>query len=320
MSVHSTKTFFQAQTKIVQTIYSKTAPQKPLRYPELFNSGGSYAGEYDRQFFQALSIVGFGLLGERKEGQTPEIDAAKEGVLQMFPYVTYALRYIVTKEAAREDPKKLIPKLPPLLKYSSDQTKEYLFWNILNLGFLGAGSGGFNVYDGNPLFYNAHTISGASATGVTTYSNLLGSVALTVETLNLAQTLAANIPDDRGLTTSRTLTDLWYPVGLHQTVVEVLSSFYYPSDSSNRVNSAAGSVKPHAIEYITAASGGPYPWFVTGPKGELGADAHTLFASIKWDENRAFTDDNTLSMIHETEFRASWGAFDGRGAIGSQGA
>lgn len=311
------RTFFQSQTKIIQTIYSKSAPLKPLRYPTVFNY---FEGDEDRSFWQALSLVGFGILALRQEGQSASIDASKEGVLTMYPWVTYALRYIVTKEMAREDAKKIIPRLPGLLRYSSDQTKEYLFWNVFNLAFTNFAGGGYNMYDGLPLCSNAHTLSGASATGVTTFSNYLGAVSLTVETLNQSFVLMGNLPDDRGLTTYRTPQDLIYPLGLHQTAVEVLASFYYPTSNENKVNSVAGSLNPRAIEYLTSAAAGPFPWFVLAGKGALGTDAHTAFANIKWDEQRAWVDPNTNSLNHETEFRGIWGVVDPRGIVGSAGA
>lgn len=313
----NTRVYFQAQTKIIQDVYSRSAPLKPLRYPNFFNA---YDGDEDRSFWQALSIVGFGLLALRQEGQSAEIDASKEGRLSTYPWVSFALRYIVTKEMAREDAKRIIPKLPGLLRYSSDQTKEYLFWNTLNLGFLGQSAGGFNMPDGLPLFSNAHTIAGAASTNISTYSNLLGAVAPTVESMNQAFILMANIPDDRGLTTSRTPADVWYPINLHQQMIETLSSFYYPQSDKNATNTVAGAVEPHAIEYLSGTQGGPYPWYISAGKGQLGTDSHTAFANIKWDEQRAWVDPNTGNLNHETEFRAIWGVVDPSGLVGSQGA
>lgn len=313
-TIHNTRTFFQAQSKIVQKIYSNTAPLKPLRYPTIFNS---YTGDEDRSFWQSLSVVGFGTFGLRQEGTAAEIDASKEGLLSMFPWVTFALRYIVTKEMSREDAKRLIPKLPAMLRYASDQTKEFLFWNVFNLAFTPKASGGYNLADGQPLCSNAHPCVGQPGQ---TYSNTLGALGLSVESLNMVFTGMGNIPDDRGLTTYRTPRDIIYPLGMHQTVVETLSSFYYPQSSENRVNSVAGSLNPHAIEYLTAAPTGPFPWFVLSGKGELGTDSHTAFANVKWDEQRAWYDEDVQSMNHESEWRGIWGAVEGRGIYGSQGA
>jgi len=306
--------YFRAQTRIIKDIYSNSAPLKPRRWPEVFNT---YDFEADRSFFQAMSLVGFGTLALKLEGQAASLDASKEGFLTMYPWFTYALRYIVTKEMAREDAKKIIPKLPPLLKYSKDQTIEFLVWNVFNLSFLGKGSGGYSLADGQPLCSDVHPCAGAP--GIT-YSNFLGAVALTVETLNQAFTLMGNIPDDRGLTTSRLPKSLLYPLGLHQTVVEVLQSFYYPGSNENRVNSVSGSLDPIAVEYITANQNGPFPWWVLGGKGDLGSDAHTAFTNVKWDEQRSWYDDPTQSMSHEVEVRLQWGAIEGRGLVGSQGA
>ena len=316
-TIINTRTFFQSQAKVILDVYSNTSPMKKIRWTEFFNSDGTYAGEADRSFWQALSIIGFGTLALRQEGQAATIDASKEGLLSFFPKVTFALRYIVTKEMAREDKKRLIPKLPPFLRYSNDQTKEYLFWNVLNLGFLNKAAGGYNLADGQPLFSNNHPCTGNPSL---TFSNYLGPVSLTVESLNQAFVLLAAMPDDRGLLTYRTPRELVYPIGLHQKVVETLSSFYYPTDDRNAVNSVAGSLTPRAVEYLAAPQNGPYPWFVTAGKGELGTDAHTAFASIAWDEQRSYVNDDNLSLVHETEFRASWGAVTGYGIVGSAGA
>lgn len=310
----NTSTYFQAQSKLLNKMYTNSAPFKPLRYPSVFND---YKGDMDRKFFQALSLVGFGTLAERTEGQAASVDASKEGLLSFFPYVTYALRYLVTKEMSREDAKKIIPKLPGQLRYSSDQTKEFLFWNVFNLAFNSVVA----MADGQPLCSNAHPLQGASAQpGVTAYSNLLGAVSLTTDTLQQAYVLMADIPDDRGLLSYRTPQQLIFPLGLQQTATEVLSSLYYPTSNENRVNAVAGSITPMPIEYLTSAAGGPYPWFVLAGKGEPGTDAHTVFANVKWDEQRSWMDENTQSLVQETEFRAVWGAIDARGIIGSMGA
>jgi hypothetical protein len=306
--------FFTAQANVVNDIYSNTPPMKKLRYPEFFNS---FSGDEDRSFWQALSVIGFGLMAVKAEGQAATIDFSKQGILSFFPKVTFALRYFVTKEMAREDKKRIIPKLPALLRYSKDQTYEFLFWNVLNLGFTAAPTG-YNVADGLPLFSNAHTCAGNPSL---TWSNNIGAVALTVETLNQIFTLMAVMPDDRGLITSRTPEDIWYPVGLHQNVVEVLSSFYYPSTDENRVNSVAGSLTPHAVEYLVPASTiGPFPWYVSAGKGQLGTDSHTCFTNTAWDEQRAYYEKNTQQMIQEVEARLAWGAVTGYGIAASSGA
>lgn len=310
----NTSTYFRAATRIVKDIYSNSNPTKPRRWPEFFNS---FDIDIDRSFWQALSLVGFGTLALRTQGTAAAIDSSKEGFMTMYPYFTYALRYIVTKEMAREDAKRIIPKLPGLLRYSKDQTIEFLVWNVLNLAFTNKSSGGYILADGQPLCSQDHPCAGVPGL---TYSNSVGPAALTVETLNQVFQLMGNMPDDRGLTTSRMPADIWYPLGLHQSVVEVLGSFYYPESNENRVNSVAGSLKPHAVEYLTSAPTGPFPWFVSSGKGELGTDAHTAFANIKWDEQRAWVDPNTENMNHEVEVRLQWGAVEGRGIVGSEGA
>lgn len=313
-TIHNTRTYFQSQTVVLDKIYKNTGTENPLRYPMILNS---YEGDKDRSFWQAMSIVGFGTLARKDEGQAAALDFSKEGIRSAYPWVSYALRYQVTPEAALEDYKKLIPQLPKMLRYSSDQTKEFLFSNILNLAFLNAASGGYNVADGQALISNSHPLTGEP--GVT-YSNNLGSVALTVETLQAAYNMMLVSVDDRGLAASYTPKQLVYPIGLHQTAVEVLKSFYYPYSNENRINVVADSIEPMAYRYLTSNAAGPFQWFVLAGKGELGKDAHSLFANIKFDKQRSWVDPITENLNQQTEFRASWGAVSGRGIIGSQGA
>ena len=312
-SLVNTATYWRSQSILAMKEYSNSAPQKPLQYPAVFNV---YAGDPDRKFFQYLSLVGFGTLFVRGEGQAPHIDTPSEGNLSYFAYTTFALAYRVTKEMMREDAKSIIPKLPGLLRYSSDQTKERIFWNVFNYAF----STAVQLADGQPLCSTAHPLKGASSQpGVNSYSNFLGAAPFTVESLQSAFLLMSTIPDDRGLLTSRTPMKVVYPPGMHQVVQEVLNSGYYPSTDENRINAVAGSIDYMPTDYITANPTGPFPWFVLAANGEPGQDAHTIFQSIKWDEQRAFPDPQTQSMTHETEFRASWGAVDGRGIVGSLG-
>ncbi len=310
----NTQTFFNAQSKVIKTIYSNTAPMKPLRYPTIFNQ---YKGDMDRSFFQVMPIVGFSTLAMRPQGSSPAIDAPIEGPGSAFPYLSYALQYIVTKEMAVEDAKKIIPMLPALLRYASDQTKEFLFWNVFNLAFSTAAP---LAVDNLPLCSTSHPIVSPSAQ-YSTYSNSLGAVSLTVESLQQAFVLMTTIPDDRGLLTYRTPQSLIYPPGLHKTVVEVLQSFYYPTTAENRVNAVAGSVEPYAIEYLTAAATGPFPWFVLAGKAPIGADGHSVFYDLKWDnQQNTWVDQQTGNLNHSVEFRGTWGAINGRGIVGSQGA
>jgi hypothetical protein len=313
-TVINTGTYFRAQTRIVKDIYSNSVPTKPRRFPEFFNE---FDIDMDRSFWQALSIVGFGTLALKTQGQVATLDSSKEGFMTMYPFFTYALRYIVTKEMVREDAKKIIPQLPGLLRYSKDQTIEFLVWNVLNLGFLNTAGGGYQLADGQPLFSTVHPCAGQAGL---TYTNDVGAAAFTVEVLNQVYTIMGNMPDDRGLTTSRMPEDLWYCIGMHQQVVEVLGSFYYPDSNENRVNSVVGSLTPHAVEYLVSAPQGPFPWFVGSGKGKLGTDSHTAFTNIKWDEQRSYYEEQTQSMYHEVEVRLQWGAVEGRGLVGSQGA
>lgn len=314
-TVMLTNTFLEAATKVLEKVYTKSGLEHPMRWPEVFNTP-----DYDqkRRFFSQHSVVPFGLLSQMGEGQAAPVDSAAPGLTSTFFWQNLGLRYIVTSDAQMEDPQSLFQELPKMLRYSVDQTQEYLFWNILNLAFLSYSSGGYNLADGQPLISNAHPLTGLP--GVT-QSNFLGNVALSVESMQAVITMFQLLRDDRGKLIRNNPKDIIYPPGLHQTVVEILQSYFYPDTDQNKPNVVHNALTPRAVQYLTPAQGaGPFPWFVTSGKGKLGGDSHSMFAAVKYNKQRAFIDKNTENLIHEAKIRVSYGAVDFRGIVGSGGA
>lgn len=312
-ALNYTNTWFQSQSKSLKTVFDKTNPQVPLLYPQWLNT---LEGDADRSFFQVLPFYGFGLMGLKMEGAAPLLDQGGEGTPSMFPYTTWGLQYGVTMESRLEDPYRINGRLPRFLRYSEDQTKEQLLWNILNQAF--STNAAMAIWDGLPLCSTAHVLSGTP--GVT-YSNSLGATALTPETLQQAFILMETLPDDRNLATFRTPKQIIAPPGLQRVIEEILGSAYYPYSDENRVNVVQDKVEPLIVRYLNAPATGPFPWFVSAGKGDLGSDAHASFASFKFQhQQHVWYDDATGNMYHKTEFRGTWGSVDGRGLVGSQGA
>jgi hypothetical protein len=314
-SIHLTNTFLEAATKILEKIYTKSGLEIPLRWPEVFNTP-----DYDmrRRFFSQHSIVPFGLLSQMGEATQAPLDSAGPGLTSTFFWQNFGLRYIISDDAQLEDPQSIFKEFPKMLRYSVDQTQEYLFWNILNLSFLSWAEGGYNLADGQPLISAIHPLTGLP--GVTV-SNFLGDVALTVESLQAVIIQFNLIKDDRGKLIRYIPKDIIYPPGLHQTVVEVLQAYFYPSTDQNRPNVVYNAVTPIAVQYLTPAQGpGPFPWWVTAGKGKLGRDAHSMFAALKYNKQRSYIDQTNQNLVHEAKIRVSMGAVDWRGIVGSGGA
>lgn len=312
-SIVNSSTFLQGASLVIHKEYSNSASEKTLQYNKLFNS---YEGDDERRFVQFLNLVGFGTLFLRPEGQAPHFDTPSEGNRYQVTYRTWALGYRVTKEMMLEDPKRIIKQLPKQLRYSSDQTKERLFWSILNYAF----SAAVPYADGQPLCSYNHPLQGASSVpGVNSYSNYLGNAPFTVETAQEAQYLMVTIPNDRALLTTRRPERLVYPIGMHQVALEVTGSGYRPGENTNTVNVAGGSFELMPTDYLNAPLNGPFPWFVCAPMGQPGDPGHSMFYSIKYDTQKSNVDPYTESILHKTEFREIHGVVDARGVVGSAG-
>jgi len=87
------------------------------------------AYEVDSQF------EGLGLAPELPEGQGVQYDAQQSGYNPKYPNLTYALGFIVTKNAMRDNLYNLFPQKSKALSFSMNQTKEVVAANVLNRAF-----------------------------------------------------------------------------------------------------------------------------------------------------------------------------------------
>src|SRR2546427_10581624 len=149
----NTGTFFQAATKVVKRVFLKTAAKVPVLYKDIFNI---VTPDMKRPFWTVLPIIGLGPFSLKVEGSSPVFDQGFEGTPTTFNFVTYSMAYKVTEEAELEDAQNILARLPAMLAYSEQITKELLFWNIINFAFDGAVLG----FDGVALASSAHPLSG----------------------------------------------------------------------------------------------------------------------------------------------------------------
>ena len=310
--IMQTNTFVQSQTKVVTRIFDKSNPEAPEFWSLWFND---WEGEKARSYFQILPIFGFGAPQLKTEGALTPLDQGGEGTAVMFPYSTFGLKYGITYEGRMEDPQNINGKFPRLLRFAADQGVELNVWNTLNQAF----NASVPIWDGQALCSSAHTLAGPQGG---TYSNYLGAVALTVETKTQADILLSTLPDDRGLATYRTGKYLVVPTGLWQVAEEITGSKFYPNSDENRINVQFGKCEPMVVRYLQPNIGaGPFPWFVSAGKGELGSDAHPCFVSMKVRHSQeVWYDNDARTLYHSTLDRYVFGAGDGRGIVGSQGA
>lgn len=303
-----TNTYVNALSRIMRKAFFTTVKKLEEFYPVLFNVEN--AGKEARPFIDEMTLVGFGPVPEKPEGEGLTYDESYEGYVTRYTYITHAMGYRVSKEMMSEDAMGIIPRLPKELAYASRQTVENRVWNILNFGFDSAVTGA----DGVPLFSSAHPLKGLG----TTFSNTATGAALSVTSLQDAIVNAFDLlVNDRGLAITRTAKYLVVPPQLEATALELLKSAYVPTSANNAINVQYNRLELIVSRYITD----PNAWFIFGNKGELGSDAHACKVIWRWRDNfEQDMDYDTRSVKVSLDFRFTYGWTDWRATYGNQGA
>jgi len=305
-SNHNTSTFFQSNSKVLKAVYVHNVKKAPPLYQEVFNA---LDVDMKRPFATFQPINELSTLAVKPEGANPAFDQASEGIPVTFLYQTFALAYKITEEAELEDAMSLLKRLPGMLAFSEQVTKDLLYWQVFNLAF----TAGVNGADGVPLCSTAHPLVAA---GAQTFSNSLGTAALSPEALQAAYILFQTMLSDRGLPMYKTPKTLIIPPQLQKVAEEILGSQYYPYSAENRTNVVQRSVTPLVSRYIL----NPTNWFVAAGKGDIEGDSHSLVVGHKWqNRQRTWVDESTGNMNHRTSFRSTYGWKNWRGFLGSLG-
>jgi hypothetical protein len=311
----STRSSVQAATKVLERAFTNRAVKVPPLYTKFFNIMSS---DPKRSFFTVLPYAELGTLRFKAEGAAPTFDQPFELIPTTFNYFTFSLAAAITEEAQLEDPIGFMGKIPEMLSDSEQQTKDLTFWNQLNLGY----APNVLLADGQPLFSTVHPLAPRSTpTGVVsmigqTFSNSLGAVQLTKESLQQAYILFETLLSDRGLPARRTPVYLLCGPQLAADAEVILSSPYSPGTNQNDVNYVKDTVQLMVVRYITS----PTFWCVASAPGDLQGDSHSLVVAHKW-ENRvsSWMDPMTKNFNMQTSFRSTYGAIGWRGIVGSLG-
>lgn len=307
MAVVLTNTFVNALSRVMRKAFFTTVEKIPEFYPTVLNVENE--GKQARPFVDEMSLVGFGLIPEKPQGEDLVFDQAGEGYVTRYTYVTYAMGYRVSKEMMLEDVMGIIPQLPQALAYSARQTVETKVWGIFNLGF----DVNITGADGKPLFASDHPKKEGG-----TLSNTATAAALSVTTLQDAIVNAFDLlEDDRGLPIVRTARYLLVPPQLERTALELIKSAYVPGTANNEINIQYDRLEVVVSRYLTDTNA----WFVLGNKGPLGSDAHALKVIWRWKDNfEQDTDFNSKTIKSSLDFRFTYGWSDWRGTYGNPGA
>lgn len=140
--------------------------QYPEEWKEIFDMGIAMSG---MNFEEDVNVNGLGLAVVKPEGSSVSYDTMAQSFLKRYTHVTYALGYIITREAIEDNLYiKLAKQRTEALARSMRQTKENVAANILNRAF----SNSYTGADGLELCSASHLLSKGG-----TFSNLLSPAA-----------------------------------------------------------------------------------------------------------------------------------------------
>lgn len=295
---------------------SLDAALKSSDYPKVFNEEKS-DGEYE----QELEMAGVSALQEKPEDAPTAYTEMRQGGSKRFIHLTYSLGIRTSKELWEDDRYGLVKKGPQLLARSANFTEEMIAWNVFNQGFTSTVS----TFDGNPLFYNQHTLLGGTAAtaiapGAAGVISAAGTwpnrpsvdVDFSVAGLQLATNHAARMIDNMGFPIRLKWEHIVTPPELRFLVREILGSPGKPYTADNTINSLlAEDYKNIEVPWLNS----PSAWFLLAKKSE-----HSLRVYHRERPTTSFDDDfDTDAIKQKTRMRMSAGAARWQGVWGTQG-
>lgn len=261
----------------------------------------------DKNFEEDLNMHYYGLASVKNQSEAIAYDVAGQGPSQYYNHITYALGYLISKEAITDNLYvKQSKEFTSQLAFSMEQTKEIVAWNILNRAF----SGSYTGFDGVSLCNTAHLLTGGG-----TYSNT-PSVAADLSELALEQMIIQiqGFTNDRNLRIKAMEDKLIVPLQLQFEANRILKGTERYNTANRDINAMnfqgcfpGGIVVSH---YLSSAKA----WFVktSVPKG--------LRHFQRWEpEFETDTDFDTKNIRVSATDRYSFGWTDPRGIAGSPG-
>src|ERR1043165_3388365 len=148
MSVINTGSFAKAMWPGVNAWYGKAYNDYPVEYTDLFETYKSNKG-----WEEDVGISSFGLAVQKPEGGAITYDTERQGWIDRYQHVVFALGFIITKEAYADAQSEIVGKRKANgLARSIRQTKEIVGANVYNRAYNPA----FTFGDGVSLINPAH--------------------------------------------------------------------------------------------------------------------------------------------------------------------
>jgi hypothetical protein len=194
-------------------------------YDKLFEKSTS-----DKAYEEDVAISTFGFVPVKPEGSQIQYDSMKQFFVSRYTHITYALGFIITREAIEDNQyMSLGEKGTRALAFSFNQTRENIGHNIFNNGF----SGGPTYGDGKVFFATDHPLDG----GAGTYSNVLSPAAdLSEAALEDLLNQIEGLVDFRGLKINVKAESLHVPFQLQFEAKRILADPDRPGTADRDIN------------------------------------------------------------------------------------
>jgi len=276
--------------------------EHPKEYTDLVDVFSS-----DMAYEEDQEMTGFGLAPIKTQGASVAYDTAGQGVTTRYTHVAYALGFIITHEALKDNLyEKVGMQRTASLGFSMRQTKENVVANIYNRAF----SGSYVGADGVSLLSTAHpSLSGSQSNRLAVDADMSEA---SIEDMVVQIGQATNA---RGMKIAIQPKSLIVPVGLQFEAARILKSAGQNDTANNAINALkAMGVFPDGVKinhYLTD----PDAWFIRTnvPEG------------LKLFEREAATFDqdgdfDTSNLKYKAYERYSTGWSDFRALYGTPGA
>lgn len=297
----NTGSFVKALWPGVNAWYGKSYNEFKVEFTDLFESHTSR-----RPWEEDVGFSGFGLAQVKGEGASVTYDTARQGFVNRYTHVVYALGFIITKEMVDDDQYDTIGQSrASALAFSLRQTKEILGANVYNRATNASYTGG----DGQPLGSASHpNIAGGTWSNMPSVAADISEAALEQATIDLQK-----YTNDRGLRIAVRPKKLIVPVDLDYEANKIMRTEYEVGTANNTVN-LVRSRFPGGVtinHYLTDTDA----WFIMTdvPNG-------MKYFSRQDDSFDSDDDFDTNNAKFKAQFRCSFGWTDPRAIYHSAGA
>jgi hypothetical protein len=308
MSVITTASFAKALWPGVNKWYGDAYKEFDVQWTKLFDQHSSR-----RAWEEDVGVSMFGLPVQKAEGAAITYDTSRQGFTSRYNHVTWALGFIVTREAYEDDLYDIVGKQKAKsLAFSMRQNKEIIAANVYNRAFNTTYVGG----DSSTL------VASAGGGGSTSHPNVAGgtqtngplvAVDLSEASLEQAAIDIRNFQNDRGLKMHAKAKTLIIPKDLMFEATRILKTegqVYTPDNTLNAIKTMG--IIPTVVvnDYLTDTDA----WFIRTDV----ADGLKYFTR-RDDEFDTDEDFDTENAKYKATARFSFGWTDWRGIYGSPG-